>query len=265
MVETITLGTPTGSARMPLRRQRGAARAAGRDQAAEVAPRLRRSARRRAPSRVTALPRSPLKTARLAVGMVARDLARMDRRGRRLARGREVDRDDAQAELLEALAQEEQLAALGVEGAGDIGGAAARSRRPGSRSTCAGGRRGRLGRRCRVTAHRAPTPRLASASRGRGGAARAMSRDRRRRAAGVPAVEAAHACAARRRRATARRRRARARTVNTCVGAALGAAAGAGARPRPRRRRSSAGRAAAPAARGRRRARPPTSRARCGR
>jgi hypothetical protein len=37
---------------------------------------------------------------------MASDLARMDRRGRGLARGREVDGDDAQAELFEALAQE---------------------------------------------------------------------------------------------------------------------------------------------------------------
>ena len=58
-----------------------------------------------------------------AFWMISRHFARMDHRRRGLARGGEVDRDRAQPELVEAVAQVEELAALGVEGAGDVGGA----------------------------------------------------------------------------------------------------------------------------------------------
>jgi hypothetical protein len=74
---------------------------------------------------LTALPRSPLKTALFAARVVARHFARVDAGRRRLPGCREVDGDDAQAELFEALADEQQLAALGVEGAGDVGRTAA--------------------------------------------------------------------------------------------------------------------------------------------
>ncbi len=171
---------------------------------------------------VTALPRSPLKTAAFAVGMVARHLARMHRCGRRLARGREVDGDDAQAELFEALAQEGELAALGVEGAGDVGGARRCSPRPGSRTPAP--RRAALRRTPRVALAcrriRPSRPRHA-ASRGRRRRPRDV-RDRRRRAAGIPAVEAAH----RPRRDVVERRRA----------VAVGAAHGEHLRRRRRRR-----------------------------
>ena len=73
---------------------------------------------------LTALPRSPVKTAASPPRMVARHLARVHAGRRRLARGGQVHRDDAQAQLVEALAQEEQLARLGVEGADHIGGTA---------------------------------------------------------------------------------------------------------------------------------------------
>ncbi len=53
-----------------------------------------------------------------------RHLAGMDHRRRGLARGREVHRHRAHAQLLEAIAQEEELAALRVEGPRDVSGAA---------------------------------------------------------------------------------------------------------------------------------------------
>ena len=107
-VDTITLGTPIGRRRMAGGGQRGAARAAGRDDAAEVA--ARRATKRSKASAIaaTARPRSPVNTARSPSGMVARHLARMHAGGRRLARGRQVDRHGAQAELLQAVAQEER-------------------------------------------------------------------------------------------------------------------------------------------------------------
>ena len=123
-----------------------------------------------------------------AVGMVARHLARVHAGRRRLARGREVHRDHAQAELLQALAQVEQLAALGVEGAGHVGGAHA-----------AGGD----GERPAAARPAWPAARLQRRLRG---GHRRLARDvrqRRRRVAAVPAVEAAHRA---RRRIVERRR-----------------------------------------------------------
>ncbi len=182
MVETITLGTPIGSARMPCGGQRGAAGAAGRDEAAEVAARAARSARRRAPSPSTALPRSPLKTADSPCGWWRATSRGCTLAGDGLPEVDEVDRDDAQAELFEALAQE------------------GRARGPWCRRCRRRRRRGRCWRR---PGSRTPAPgdalaqarpwRLAPVA-GRGAPA-AHARDvghRRRGAAGVPAREAAH-------------------------------------------------------------------------
>jgi hypothetical protein len=107
--------------------------------------------------------------------VVTRHLARVHAGRRRLARRREVDRDDAQAELLEALAQVVQLAALGVERAGHVGRAAAAGRHR---------ERQHLPRRWRRTG--------AGHRRRRG---RRLARDVGQRGGGVaavPAVEAAH-------------------------------------------------------------------------
>ncbi len=102
-----------------LRRHRRAAGSARADDAAEVAARddvaLERERHRRGRGAAVVA-----EYRRFALRMVARDLARVHARGRGLARGREIDRDDAQAETIQALAHEEKLAALGVEGADDI-------------------------------------------------------------------------------------------------------------------------------------------------
>src|SRR5689334_19779475 len=100
----MTFGTPTGSAH-PAGGERGAARAAGADQPADVAARLHevRERERHRGHRAAAI---AAEDRGLAVGMVTRNLARMHARRRRLARGREVDGDDAQAAALELLAQE---------------------------------------------------------------------------------------------------------------------------------------------------------------
>src|SRR6185436_12831410 len=60
----------------------------------------------------------------LALRMMPRHLARVDHRGRRLPGGREIHRDRANPKLLQAVAQEVQLSALGVERARDVRGAA---------------------------------------------------------------------------------------------------------------------------------------------
>ena len=236
MVETITLGTPIGSARMPC-----VASEVPPEPPAEIRPpRSRRvqhealEGQRHRGDRAAAV---AAEHGRLAVRVVARHLARVHAGRRRLARGREVDRDHAQAELFQALAQEEQLAALGVEGAGDVGGAPAAG---GDREVEAPAAR----RRGRAAAARCAAP-----------ARRRRARDvghRRGGAAGVPAGEAAHACPAPGRRATARRRHARgARSTPASArgvgrgGRRVGASASSSAR-------RSARRAAAPAARGRR-------------
>ncbi len=94
-------------------------------------PRSRRVARKASKaSAIAAVGAAPVvaEHRRLALRMMARHLARMHAGGRGLAGGRQVDRDHAQAQLLEALAQEGQLAALGVEGARDIGRAFAAGR-----------------------------------------------------------------------------------------------------------------------------------------
>jgi hypothetical protein len=114
-------------------RHRGAARAAGRDDAAEVAPglqeRLERERHRGGRGATVAV-----EDCRFSARVVACHFARVHAGGRGLARGRQIDRDHAQAQPVEALAQEEQLAAFGVEGAGDVRGAKRCSRRPGSRT-----------------------------------------------------------------------------------------------------------------------------------
>ena len=56
-----------------------------------------------------------------AARMMPRHLGGVDRRRRGFAAGAEIDRDRAQAGLLEALLDEGKLAAFGVEGAGDVG------------------------------------------------------------------------------------------------------------------------------------------------
>ena len=108
-------------------RQRRAARAAGRDQAAEVAPRhdeaLEGDGHLRHGRTAVAGEHRPL-----AVGMMARNLARRHRRRRRRTRRRQIDGHRAQAELLQAIAQKTQFAAFGVERAGDVGGPPERGR-----------------------------------------------------------------------------------------------------------------------------------------
>ena len=145
--------------------------------------------------------------------MVARHLARMHARGRGLARGREVDGDDAQAALFQALADVEELAALGVEGAGDVGraGAARGDRELEDPRPDASGRprrRGRLRRRALGAA---------AASSGAAGP-RAMSATGAGGAAGVPAREAAHAAGRRIARAPKAPSAWARRTVSTCSG-----------------------------------------------
>ncbi len=179
------LGHAHGEGAHALRCQRRAARAAGGDQATEVAPGLDEGfeGERHRRHRIAAV---AAEDGRFALRMMARHLARMDACRRGLAGGREIDGDDPQPKPLEALAQEEELAALGVEGAGDIGGARA-----------AGGHREfeHLRRGCGGSLRRG------------GRCDRRAARDvghRSGRAAGVPAVEAAH----RRRREVVERRRA---------------------------------------------------------
>ena len=124
--------------------------------------------------------------------MMARDLARVHAGRRWPARGREVDRHDAHAELLEALAQVEKFASLGVESACDIGGTQA----------ARGNREVVHLRRCGW--HRRRSRPRGGGSPGRGNGRWCRRRDRHasvardvdhrcRGAAGVPAIEAAHA------------------------------------------------------------------------
>ena len=196
----------------------------------------------------------------LAAGMMPRHLARRHRCRRRRARGREIDRDGAQAQLLQAIAQEAQLAALGVEGAGDVGGAAEGGRHrqlddagvaPGPRQ---GGRRG-LERRRR--GHRL------------GPAADDLVARPDRGVRRVPAREAAHGALLRRRRRGGRIRH-RAVIVgathreDACFSFRRRCLLGRGS-SRPRHRRRSSRRAAAAAGRDRPPVPPPAWCARCGR
>ena len=166
----------------------GAARAAGRDQAAQVAPR-EHVALEGGGHRADGAAAVAAEHARFPLRVVARHLARRHAGGGRLAGGREVHRHHAQAELLQAQPQVVQLAALGVEGAGDVGGAArgrghrevqhgggARGRRYAGQGGACRGHRRRRGHRS-ATCRRRICP----------------SRHRRRRQAGArgrPAVEA---------------------------------------------------------------------------
>jgi hypothetical protein len=116
------LGHPDGKFAHRCRRHGGAAGAARGDDAADVAP-LRQELREG--DRHLAHGAAPVagEDGTLALRMVAGHLARMDHRRRRLARRGEIDRHRPQAELLQAAPQEEELAGLGVERAGHIGGA----------------------------------------------------------------------------------------------------------------------------------------------
>jgi len=137
------------------RRHRRATRAAGGDDAAEVAAgldeRLERECHRGGGDAAVAC-----EYCCFTVRVVARYLAWMHAGGRGLAGGREVDCHDAHAEPIENLANEEQFAALRVERADHVGGAhAARGdrevedlRRDRSRAS-----RWRRGWRCRWRAH----------------------------------------------------------------------------------------------------------------
>jgi hypothetical protein len=103
-------------------RERGAARAAGRDQPADIAApneEVLEGHRHRAHRGAAVVGENGA----LALGMVPRHFARMDHRRRRLARGGEVDRHRAKPELVQAVAKVEELAPLGVEGAADVRGA----------------------------------------------------------------------------------------------------------------------------------------------
>ena len=124
-METITFGTPMGSRRMP-----AVASAVPPDPPAEMMPpRSRRVAMKRSKAlrhlhhRGTAIAGEH---GLRAAGVMARHLRRAHAGRGRLARGGQVDRDRAHTQTLEAVADEEQLAALGVEGARDI----RRARRP---------------------------------------------------------------------------------------------------------------------------------------
>jgi hypothetical protein len=107
MVDTITLGRPTGSARMPW-------------VASEVPPEPPAPMTPPTSRRLAAV---VAEDGGLALRVVARHFARVHAGRRGLAGGGQVHRDHPQAALLQALLEEEQFAALGVEGAGDVGGA----------------------------------------------------------------------------------------------------------------------------------------------
>ena len=189
MVETITFGHADRQRAHRRRGERGAARAAGGDEAAEVAPRAHEAleGQRHRGDGAAAVAAEHRRFAAAGGGAPPRAGARWPARACREVD--EVDRDHAQAELLQALAQEEQLA------------------RPWCRRCRRRRRRGRCWRRpgSRSTWPAAAAAAAAAASAAaRAGAARAMSAHRRGGAAGVPAVEAAH----RARRQVVERRRA---------------------------------------------------------
>ncbi len=86
----------------------------------------------------------PVNTARSPLGMMARHLARTAPiAGDGSPEVDEIHRDRAQPELLQAVAQEAQLAPLGVERAGDVGGAAERGRHRAARRRAPRGRSAR--------------------------------------------------------------------------------------------------------------------------
>ena len=120
-VETMTLGTPIGRPRMAR-----VASAVPPEPPAEMRPPRSRRPRHELLEGHRHLADRGATVAgedrALALRVMPRDLSRMDHRGRRLAGGRQIHGDRAQAELVQAVPQEEQLAALGVEGARDVGG-----------------------------------------------------------------------------------------------------------------------------------------------
>src|SRR5262249_58981708 len=116
------LGKADGGGWLGRRRQRRAAGTAGGDDAAEIATGDDEALEglRHGGDGLAAIVRE---NGRRALRMEARHLGGAHIGRRRLAGRAEIDGDDIETELLQAVADEAELAALGVEGTGDVGGA----------------------------------------------------------------------------------------------------------------------------------------------